>query len=295
MIDRFDDLRSLLTNTVERKSNPIREFVRDEMSDILEGNSKDKVFEELFIELSNQMKRFNLTTFSKDYIEQFLEDKYSTEKETDKKFSYFDFDMEVVCRESYERNKDRLTLDQIRSYLKTLDNYEESKLLNKSKIFNQSIRTKQRLIANFIRYLKDNYLVESKIGNRKFGSWTGVNSFRSYDYDSYEILMQRNGFSNYKFYKWHFNTEKRIVQRILIGTTKVRDSDRFYELLGQCDFFERKSGKSKARQGVRQVTGCLSWARTHRYQKVVTYSLIEGAKPNSVGNEFIDNLLQTIR
>jgi len=244
----IDSLRNLLTGT-RKESNPIETFVKNEIRSAI-GNDTN-FYGNLYLELKKEIIKGNYLSFSKDFIKRMIENKFPL----------------------------------------------------------MSIRSKQRFVANFFTYLKKNNLISEEITLRKVQSWTSVNQFGSCDYNSYETLMTRNGYWIYKFYV--YDTSNGMVRRRLIGTATRKYKDNYYELLrtcnkefkpdedsikvakvlcagvtrefnenfeklaNECDFYERRSVVPRKNQGVRKLTGNMSYSCSHRFQKVKVFKLLE--------------------
>lgn len=140
----------------------------------------------------------------------------------------------------------------------------------------------QRKSTAIMTKLKGKFNIETVRTLQHMTVMQRTKEFRSRDYDSYSVLMDRNGYYNNKFYIYVVDEDSvtgvRMVRRKLIGTAR-HFSKKYFELLELCDFTERVSSRPKSMQGCFEITGKMSWARRRISYDIVSYKMHEATSP----------------
>lgn len=163
-----------------------------------------------------------------------------------------------------------------------------------------SIGDLRRKSRQLFSALRRHYKVDKVKRYRTRSVLKQVKEFRSMDYESYSVLMDRNGYRNSKFYKYIVTvdkaTGKKILRRKLIGTAR-HNTDKYFELLGECDEVKRVSNKPEYKRGCFELTGSMSWARQKMNIGFDVYSLseleegVEKVNSEKIEENEIDSLL----
>lgn len=141
----------------------------------------------------------------------------------------------------------------------------------------QDISTKTSYVLS---RLKKQFNIEKKKIYKNSSVLRRIKEFRSNDYDSYSVLMDRNGYRYSKFYKYDSKidpvTGESILIKRLIGTAR-HSSDKYFELLDKCDEVKRFSTKKRERQGCYALTGAFSFSRQKIKFVNTVYELLDKA------------------
>lgn len=132
-----------------------------------------------------------------------------------------------------------------------------------------SERQRERIVKSLIEFMKNAGIIQES-RNIKTIYFFENKPIGSNDFDSYSLLMKRNGYHT-EYSKYEFDEESRFPKKIKIGRSEINQI--IPELLEECDLIENKSGISVSSQGCYSF-GNKSVARRSMKYSIISYELI---------------------
>jgi len=133
----------------------------------------------------------------------------------------------------------------------------------------KNLRVKQRLTTELIKALVKNGYIEKTTTIKQYNRIRRSDLYTT-DYDSYGVLMNRNGFKTY-YYKYEYDNKTKLPKRVLIGTDNINSNN--IKLLEEANLIENKSFKNRKKQKV-EAKNNLSLKRVYEFNSKIAYKLL---------------------
>jgi len=153
------------------------------------------------------------------------------------------------------------------NYLKRYD-YKTFRVSLLNSFFSSEInpRNKQRITKEVLRILESENKINKTKENKTYFCLENK-PLSSMDYNSYNMLMKKNGYKSY-YYVWEYDEKKKIPIKKNVGQSDINEKVNFFY-----DVIENRSHKPKNKQGV-YSNSCFSVVKRSFEKPIISYEVL---------------------